>query len=660
MSIVQVKHKGKLTQFNAKIVDPERIADANNVLFDLCDALHNHVDVPPFDSGLSQLDANQCHSALIKHRILKKVIRPSDSDVDKRQAAFDAYKTYDESLGDTRINFWAPNKESWNLRKARLLLASWLKNTSLDATSGHVEFSPGESYNSTRGDTSILGKLENKEHWTTTYECLDDTCALVYQNVALRRIAKRHIGLVSKAERRFLYYKHRNTTKISVGYAIFSELLYTRVLTIVDGARGSSVFKDVDEDRMINVEAMFPCILQRRDAGFLKQVLRSVGNDIFVRKYAVLKQGNDEKFVTQNLEKIRRIAPSVGFVYEETADAQADHKRLIADSSYATVDFSKASDSIRLVDIENMYPVHVSRQLLKHRSTYVELGDLKYEPFKLSSMGNGFTFEVMTLLLLSVARVLDPTARVFGDDVIIKNDVAEEFVRTVGLLKFRANLKKTFIKSKFRESCGSFYHDDRGYLLSYDVKTCDTLQDMIVCYNKLRRLGEVCPHDGMSLDIQRAASAMLKLIPALARGPVTGYTSLNHWAESEKWRSSHSKSSNGKMNFHQTLTIRTEIKEFLHFNAVGIVFSPRFVNSTKKTSRYVSEMARLYSGRPVKRTIRGKGKWEMVPYLVDSNGSVVALSQAVRHVKACTRLARVIILRALVLYLLTTKSQELN
>ena len=155
-----------------------------------------------------------------------------------------------------------------------------------------------------------------------------------------------------------------------------------------------------------------------------------------------------------------------------------------------------------MILIDFFFPAKVSRKLAQYRSPMVLIDGDFHVPNKLSSMGNGFTFEVMTILLLAIARTLDDTARVYGDDVVIHSMVAEQFVASCFDICFRVNPKKTFIHSKFRESCGAFYHDDVGYITSFDFKWCETPSDAIISCNKLLCIAQEntnCHVKGMAL-----------------------------------------------------------------------------------------------------------------------------------------------------------------
>jgi hypothetical protein len=79
---------------------------------------------------------------------------------------------------------------------------------------------------------------------------------------------------------------------------------------------------------------------------------------------------------------------------------------------------------------------------------------------KFSAMGNGFTFELETLLFLALTCALDPalkpglTALVYGDDILVPTGHARDVISCLKFFGFRTNEQKTFLDGPFRESCG--------------------------------------------------------------------------------------------------------------------------------------------------------------------------------------------------------------
>jgi hypothetical protein len=148
-------------------------------------------------------------------------------------------------------------------------------------------------------------------------------------------------------------------------------------------------------------------------------------------------------------------------------------------------------------------------------------GDGEYHVLKkMSSMGNGYTFELMTLILTAISRTLDPAATVFGDDIIIAKDCAPRLIELLQEVGWVVNLDKSFVEGPFRESCGANWHDDHGYIKSFDFLYPETIADCANILNKCAALSEYPAFAGLY-------QALFKLTPkALRGGPF-------HWATIE-------------------------------------------------------------------------------------------------------------------------------
>lgn len=104
-----------------------------------------------------------------------------------------------------------------------------------------------------------------------------------------------------------------------------------------------------------------------------------------------------------------------------------------------------------------------TRTMLPHGS--VENDDAYIPLQSYSAMGNGFTFELETLIfwaaVRAVRRAIKDTQqyRVYGDDIICSREVADLLIPFLDFLGFPINAKKTFLEGPFRESCGAdFWH----------------------------------------------------------------------------------------------------------------------------------------------------------------------------------------------------------
>lgn len=128
---------------------------------------------------------------------------------------------------------------------------------------------------------------------------------------------------------------------------------------------------------------------------------------------------------------------------------------------FATVDMSSASDTVSLAVVEKLLPQEWFDFLLSWTTSEVGTLDGPRELHKFSSMGNGFTFELESLLFYSLAKAcvelldLEPEISVFGDDVIIDTRAYTLFAAVLTELGFIVNNEKSFATGPFRESCGA-------------------------------------------------------------------------------------------------------------------------------------------------------------------------------------------------------------
>lgn len=127
------------------------------------------------------------------------------------------------------------------------------------------------------------------------------------------------------------------------------------------------------------------------------------------------------------------------------------------DDSYSTVDLKNASDTISREVVRQLLPRSWLHALDVCRTTSILL-DGEWRPLqRFSAMGNGFTFELESLLFYAIARQCAPRGRVvvFGDDIIVPSKFFGIVTRTLALFGFQVNRKKSYDIGPFRESCGA-------------------------------------------------------------------------------------------------------------------------------------------------------------------------------------------------------------
>jgi len=137
----------------------------------------------------------------------------------------------------------------------------------------------------------------------------------------------------------------------------------------------------------------------------------------------------------------------------------------------ATIDLSMASDTVSLGLVFNLLPFPWSDFLSRYRTGHVECEGKILELEKFSSMGNGYTFELESLifygLLMGVHSYLDQIGEasvdfgsswsVYGDDIILPSSYYSMMSKVLTYCGFSINHSKSFHDGPFRESCGNDY-----------------------------------------------------------------------------------------------------------------------------------------------------------------------------------------------------------
>lgn len=230
-------------------------------------------------------------------------------------------------------------------------------------------------------------------------------------------------------------------------------------------------------------------------------------------------------------------------------DLQPDVNRFMAYMAsilgvYCTVDLSAASDTIAYYLVQNLLPPAWFELLASLRSpeTYIDGGWLELEKF--SSMGNGYTFELETLIFYALARAtadekgVDSEIHVFGDDIILKSVLVEDLHKVLSFCGFTLNVDKSFVDVGFNESCGGDYLEGmnvRPYFLK-DVPA--NVLEWFSLVNGIRRMGSKHSSDGdISPEFRRAWLCALQHVPRPLRiqGPPAEHDAWIHTGERGRW-----------------------------------------------------------------------------------------------------------------------------
>lgn len=214
---------------------------------------------------------------------------------------------------------------------------------------------------------------------------------------------------------------------------------------------------------------------------------------------------------------------------------QAVHKELVRWASLtrhlATIDLSSASDTVSYNLVKLLLPGHWFDLLDCLRAPETRIDRKWVNLSKFSAMGNGYTFELETLLFFTLCQTVASDEKVnidavtvYGDDIIVPSSIAPKVIDALIFFGFTPNKKKTYIDgTAFRESCGEDCFNGipvRGYNLG---KIPSQPQDYIKIANGIRRMArydlETC---GDLNSYTRAWLRVCNLIPTHERnyGPV--------------------------------------------------------------------------------------------------------------------------------------------
>lgn len=203
----------------------------------------------------------------------------------------------------------------------------------------------------------------------------------------------------------------------------------------------------------------------------------------------------------------------------------------------ASMDLKGASDSVSLALVEALLPPDILKVVLDLRSPVGTLENgatISYE--KVSSMGNGFTFELETVLFYCLVRAASGHAVVYGDDIIVHNSA---FTHTSDLLEFcgfEVNAKKSYYTGPFRESCGGHFFAGVDVTPPYVRGPVKGLQRLALA----NRISELSDNgywrDGLLYDVWKVLSSD---VPKFLMGPrgVDGVLHTDLYGKAAKWSS---------------------------------------------------------------------------------------------------------------------------
>jgi len=208
-------------------------------------------------------------------------------------------------------------------------------------------------------------------------------------------------------------------------------------LVRVEGSKLTTVLKNEDAVRTIATEPSGNMALQLGGGLFIEEALIGIGLNIHNQQ-----------------PKNQRLA-----------------QKGSCDGEVATLDLKGASDRKSRQMISRVWPEEWVHFFENTRSPITKIGGRSVQLGMMSTMGNGFTFPMMTLTILAIiyaVRRLNGGPRrwidwrqtaVFGDDIIVPVHEVPGVISALENFGFLVNQEKSFSCGPFRESCGGDYYE---------------------------------------------------------------------------------------------------------------------------------------------------------------------------------------------------------
>jgi hypothetical protein len=183
----------------------------------------------------------------------------------------------------------------------------------------------------------------------------------------------------------------------------------------------------------------------------------------------------------------------VGIDLDDQGPNQRGARRAF-DEGLATLDLKAASDTVAKEVVFDLLPPEWADFLDDLRCHAAEMPDGSIRKLeKFSSMGNGFTFELESLIfwavVSSVVEALVPGGEVliYGDDIICPAETAAQVIECLAFLGFTTNEEKSFTSGAFYESCGKHFFQGKEVTPIYQKETIESEVELLRLGNRLMR-----------------------------------------------------------------------------------------------------------------------------------------------------------------------------
>jgi len=290
------------------------------------------------------------------------------------------------------------------------------------------------------------------------------------------------------------------------------------LVSVVHNIKGSYVPKRFDISRFIAPQLNGDLYLQYPADNLLRRMLLKIGIDL------------------ETQQDFNRTCARKGSLYDNGDIFEYSmRKRRFRP---CTIDLVSASDIIGVELVKYEIPPPLFNYLNACRPERIVLDIEDNEAtlcHMMATMGNAYCFPLQTLIFACIIRAIYrlgdipftdidgfPTLSVYGDDIVVDISVYDTVINVLKKLHMVPNVKKSFSRNYFRESCGE------DYFLGYNIRPVSTeyLQDDCDLYSLANRLMDWSLKHSVKLP-KSIASILLEvtdtLVVPLSEGSDAGF-----------------------------------------------------------------------------------------------------------------------------------------
>jgi hypothetical protein len=194
----------------------------------------------------------------------------------------------------------------------------------------------------------------------------------------------------------------------------------------------------------------------------------------------------------------------------------------------ATIDLSSASDTVSKGLVLYLLPEAWSDLIFQTRSPQTLYKGVWRQLEKVSSMGNGYTFPLESLIFYAISEaacdfVGEPRCvGTYGDDLIVPQKVVSTLIEALSYSGFSVNKEKSFYAGNFFESCGHDYFKGVNVRPFFIKRKVSSVLDHMILANQIVEYSRRLPAVAVKLNLKGLWHQVVNSIPKQARlfGPI--------------------------------------------------------------------------------------------------------------------------------------------